>query len=944
MRHVLLILSALLTSGYAFSQTGTLKGNVKDAASGEGIVAANIFLAGASQGVAADVNGDFEIQKVKAGNYALIISFISYKTDTLKEITVYPDQTTIINHKLHEEGEQLGEVVVSGIRLTNTDYAVITEIRNNNLVVTGISSQQITMSQDRDAAQIMKRIPGVTILNNKFVNVRGLSERYNTVLLNGIIAPSTEVDSKAFAFDLVPSNMIDRMMVYKSAGAEMPGEFAGGIIGIHTKSIVEENSLSVNVTTGFRVGTTFQDFSTTPGSSSDKFGYDDGFRALPSTFPAQNLRELSQSSTDADLQKLVAASKSLPNRWDVQRKTATPDYRATVNFAHVFDLGEMKLSNITSLNYSRTFQTIDQQNYYYEAFDPNTGSSGRRYFFDDMRSMDNVRTGFISNFILELNPSHKLEFRNLFNQQGTSQVTLRSGVEDVQGFDVQNQALNYYSRGIYSGQLQGKHNIGDHFYFSWIGGYSSVNADQPDYRRIRSQRSIGTDDDFSTIIPPNASAFDAGRFYSELTEKIYTGTINVDYKINPQAEEDKQSKISIGAYVAQTERDFDARWFSYKWSTLGNRSPEVLVLPFTDTFTEPNIGYSSANGQPPYFILEEGTNFSDRYRGESLLQAGFVNFTVPFANKFRVVTGVRVEHNRQQLNSFNSDGTEVKVDNPITSVLPSLNLTYNYSEKSLMRIAYGKTVNRPVFRELAPFNFYDFDRNANLYGNPELTTADIHNVDLRWEHYPSTNESISLGAFYKYFIDPIESELIGGSNIIYTYRNAVSATNYGIEFEARKSLSELTSNNFLNKLSVVLNAAWIASEVDLGDVDNQEKKRAMQGQSPYIVNAALNYNNLESGLQFSVAYNVFGKRIYAVGDLDQNATQYEMPRDQLDFTISKQIANRWEIKLGIQDILNAPYRLTQDSNRDRKIDSNDEPISNFRTRQYFSLGVTFKVY
>jgi len=935
---------SLILSCAAMAQMGTLKGTVKDGLSGEPIVGANVIIAGTTHGVAADVNGGFEIPKIKAGTYSLVISFISYKTDTLKNVTIYPDQSTVIDHKLLEEGEQLGEVVVQGVRITNTDYAVITEIRKNDLVVAGISSQQITMSQDRDAAQIMKRIPGVTILNNRFVNIRGLSERYNTVLLNGIIAPSTEVDSKAFAFDLIPSNMIDRMMVYKSGGADLPGEFAGGIIGIHTKSVVEENSLSVNITTGFRSGTTFKDFYTTPGSSTDALGYDNGFRQLPSTFPSENLRELSQSSTDADLQKLVAASKSLPNRWDTHKETAIPDYRATINFAHVFYLGQKKLSNITSVSYAKTFQTVDQQNYYYEAFDPQAGKSGRRYYFDDMRYMDNVRAGFISNFILELNPSNKIEFRNLFNQQGTSQVTLRSGIEDVQGYDVNNQALNYYSRGIYAGQLQGKHNIGDHFYFSWIGGYSTVTADQPDYRRIRSQRNAGTEDAFSTVIPPNASAFDAGRFYSDLNEKIYTGTVNVDYKINPQADEEKQAKISIGGYVAKTERQFDARWFSYKWSTLGNRPPDVLTQPFTDVFVEPNIGFSQTNGQAPYFVLEEGTNFADNYTGDNLLQAGFVSTTIPFADKFRVSAGVRVEHNRQQLNSYNSDGTAVNVDNPVTSILPFMNLSFNYSEKSLLRVAYGKTVNRPVFRELAPFNFYDFDRNANLYGNPDLTTADIHNVDLRWEHYPSKNESISLGVFYKYFINPIESELIGGSNIIYTYRNAISAKNFGVEFEARKSLSAFTSNNFLNKLSVVLNAALISSKVDLGDVSNQEKERAMQGQSPYIVNAALNYNNFESGWQFNLAYNVFGKRIYAVGDLDQNATQYEMPRNQLDFTLSKELGKHWELKAGIQDILNAPYRLTQDSNRDKNIDSQDEPISYFKTRQYVSLGVTFKVY
>jgi TonB-dependent receptor len=942
-RFYLLVFATLISTSLK-AQLGSIKGTITDALTGEAIIGASVYVSSTAQGGASDVTGAFEIPKVKAGTYTLVVSFISYKTDTLKNVAVYPDQTTDIHHKMIEEGQTLNEVVIGGQRITNTDYAVITEIRNNNLVMVGISSQQITMSQDRDAAQIMKRIPGVTILNNRFVNIRGLSERYNTVLLNGVIAPSTEVDSKAFAFDLIPSNMIDRMMVYKSGSADLPGEYGGGIIGIHTKSVVEENSLSVNFTTGFRSGTTLQDFSYAAGSPTDNLGYDNGYRQLPATFPNENLREFSQNPTDQNTTKLVDASKSLPNRWDVYKKTAIPDMRGTINFAHVFNLGEMKLSNITSVNYSKTYQTFEQKNYYYESFDPNTQKSGRRYFFDDMRYQDNSRIGLISNFILELSPSHKIEFRNLFNQQGNSQVTARSGVEDVQGFDVNNRAINYYSRGIYSGQLQGKHNFGDHIYFSWIGGYSTVNADQPDYRRIRSQRSVGTADPFSVVIPPNASAFDAGRFYSDLNEKIYTGTISVDYKLNPAAEEEKQAKISIGGYYAKTERDFDARWFSYKWSTLGNRPPDVTLQSFETIFSEPNIGFSSVNGQAPYFILEEGTNFSDKYTGSNLLTAGYISATIPFAERFKVSGGLRVEDNRQQLDSYNSDGTRISVDNPITSWLPFLNMSYNYTEKSLVRLAYGKTVNRPVFRELAPFNFYDFDRNANLFGNPNLTTADIHNVDLRWENYPSKNENISVGVFYKYFINPIESELIGGSNIIYTYRNAESAETFGAEIETRKSFSGLTNSAFVDKFSVVLNAAIIHSRVDLGNVSNQEKERAMQGQSPYIFNAGLNYIDPASGWQFNASYNIFGKRIYAVGDLDQNATQYEMPRNQIDLTISKNFSERWEVKFGVQDLLNAPYRLTQDSNRDKEINSIDEPISYFKMGQYMSLGVTFKVY
>ena len=238
-RRLLLSLSLLTLAVCALAQSGTIKGNVKDAVSGEAIIGANVLVMGTAQGAQADIEGNFEIPKVKAGTYSLVVSFISYKTDTLKDITVYPDQTTMVNATIMEEGQELNEVVITGAKVTNTDVSVITEIRKSDLVAVGISAQQISLSQDRDAAQIVKRIPGVTIINNRFINVRGLSERYSTVMLNGVIAPSSEVDSKAFAFDLIPSSMIDRMLVYKSGSAELSGEFAGAVVKIEPKIVVD---------------------------------------------------------------------------------------------------------------------------------------------------------------------------------------------------------------------------------------------------------------------------------------------------------------------------------------------------------------------------------------------------------------------------------------------------------------------------------------------------------------------------------------------------------------------------------------------------------------------------------------------------------------------------------------------------------------------------------
>ena len=946
MQRLLLSLCGFFFSFSLLAQLGTIKGTVMDASNGEAIIGANVYIAGTTQGASVDINGDFEIPRVKAGNHDIILSFISYKTDTLKNVTVYPDQTTVIHHKMVEESQQLTEVVVSGDKITNTDYAVITELRKNDLVAVGISSQQISMSQDRDAAQVLKRLPGVTIVNSRFVNVRGLSERYSTVMLNGVIAPSSEVDSKAFAFDMIPSNMLDRMLVYKSGSPELPGEFAGADINIYTKSVVEENSLTLSVTGSFRAKTTGKNVALgSEKSSTDWLGMDDGTRQLPGKFPTTNLRNLSLSDPNEQNQ-LVSATRMLPNTWGTRNLTASPDFRANLDLARTMRIGGMRLDNITSLNYTQTNQLLELSQNYYDVFSQASQSSTPRYRYHDVRFTQTNRIGAVSNFTLTLNPSHRIEFRNFYNQQGQNQSTFRTGTEDALAYDVQNQALNYFSRSLYSGQLSGKHSLSDAVNFNWIFGYNNTAANQPDYRRIRSQRSTGTEDPFAIVIPPSASSFDAGRFYSKLNEKTYSAAGNLEIKLSPQADPDRQSKIIAGYYLEQKDRSFDARWFSNKWLNTNQIDNSLLLGPFDQVFVTQNMGTK--------FILEEGTNVGggsnaengsyDRYDGSNRLLAGYAGIVTPFADKFRVNAGIRIENNVQKIYVYDGNGTRVNVTNsPLTVPMPFLNLTYNINERMLMRLAYSKTVNRPVFRELAPFNYYDFDRNADVSGNKDLKTAKIDNVDLFWEMYPTKAEKISFGVFYKHFKDPIEQVLRPGSNLIYNYANADNANSYGVEAEVRKSLADVGSV-FLRKLTFVFNGALIKSQISLpASLSNLDQNRAMQGQSPYMVNASVYYSDYDKGLQVSVQYNVFGKRIFAVGDKDANATQYEMPRNQIDFTLSKRLSQHFDLKFGIQDVLNQKYRLVQDSNRDRKITGVDESIQSYRWGQYTSLGVVWKL-
>jgi len=316
---------------------------------------------------------------------------------------------------------------------------------------------------------------------------------------------------------------------------------------------------------------------------------------------------------------------------------------------------------------------------------------------------------------------------------------------------------------------------------------------------------------------------------------------------------------------------------------------------------------------------------------------------VPVTTRLLIAGGARLEYNHQQLTSALLGGQEVHVNNPITRLLPSLNLTYNLTESQLLRAGTSITLNRPEFRELAPFTYYDFNTNFEIKGNPDLKTPTIYNADLRYEWYPSPTEVVSFGGFFKKFINPIENyfEVTNMGNS-YTFDNSESAISYGVETEIRKSFMNLSESKFIQDLSLVLNASLIHSKVDLGaKAIGQETDRPMMGQSPYILNTGLYYQNDEQKFQMNLLYNIVGKRIFIVGNF-ANPTIYEMPRNQIDVTFTKGFGERFEIKAGVQDLLNQKYRLTQDSNADNKITSIDESILSFKRGTYTTAGLTYK--
>jgi outer membrane receptor for ferrienterochelin and colicin len=931
-RYLFITLLSLFFSNTAFAQTtGTVKGLVKDATTQEAIIGGTVRLEGTTLGTQTDVDGSFHLERVPKGTYTLVISSVGYVATTLPDVTVEPGKTTVINTTAKSDSKALDEVVVRGVRRTNTEISVITEIRQANVVVSGISSEQIVKSQDRDAAEVVRRIPGVSIIDNRFIQVRGLSERYNTVWLNDVTAPSSETDKKAFSFDIVPSALLDRVLVFKDPSPELPGDFAGGLVKVYLrKPALDERSFTASYVSGYRDGTTFSNFNSDKGSSGDFAGFGALSRDLPASFPVLNS---ASSAAQRD-----ASAHDLSNSFGIKSMTAMPDVRFNASYLDNIKLGETQIGSLTSLSYTNAFSRFSIARNVYDADGQRTDR------LQDEQATNNVRLGIIQNFSALLKNGTKLEFRNLFNQFGRNQITTRDNFSAGDNSLVRKAyALGYQGRTTYTGQLAGTHVFNNEkTNFDWVAGYGYSAKNEPDLRRVAyrnvplSDGSVGQE--ILTPAPGQVDVINAGRLYQKLNENVYTLNANGKHKLLGLGE--REIELAAGTYLEYKKRDFTARAFGYS-PTDPMRFQTLKNLPLATVFAPENVGGTG-------FQLREDINSTYRYTASNEQEAVYASINVPITPSLKLLTGARYERNVQIINT-GLNGAPVNQTVTTNYLLPSANLSYNFTETSLLRACYGRSLNRPEFRESAPFYYYDFDFNVlnygSLYLNPTnpLKVATIDNYDLRYEWYPTPGEQVHLGVFYKNFTNPIENVVIPSTNLAYSFANAPSAYSYGVELDVRKSfnfLDNLIGTRGLKNLTGVFNLSLIKSQVDLGPgIVAWDSKRALQGQSPYVVNTGLYYQNESGNWQASALYNVFGPRILFAGS-DQYPDVIEAPRHTIDLSLTKSLTKRVALNLGVQDLLNQRVTLLQDFNKDKKYQRDLDPsLADYRRGTYTTIGV-----
>lgn len=940
-------MTAVTAAGLA--QTGSIEGVATDRRSKEVLPGVVVIVDGTNMGASADINGHFLITNVKEGNYRIRASYVSYLSLAIDDVKVEAGKTTKISVALTENTVTLEGVTVTGVKKTNTDVAMINVTRMSPLVSIAISGQQILRSQDRDASEVIRRLPGTTIIDDRFIVVRGLAQRYNTVWLNNTATPSSEADAKAFSFDVIPASMIENMVIIKSPAPEIPADFSGGFVKITTVNLPEKNSFFVSYGTGYAQGTTNEIFKTYQGKNSDWTGFGSEFRALPKDMPS-HLNQYESATNPDILNKITDLGRELNKTWVPVTGNASPDQRFTFGFNKRINIGSQSFGNITSLTYSNTKNHDEILNNNFSIYDFKNDRSQYIDQFSDNQYTNSVKAGLLHNWSWSPANGQKIEFRNLFNEIGMNRVTERTGREFYNdGRYIRSTELRYLNRSIYSGQLAGEHSFSEGATkVDWVVGYSYSNKKEPDMKRYRYIRNNQDTTQYLLVFSDNPDLSSESQMWFNLNEKIITASVNFFRQLKIG---NFKPELRSGIYYEDKYRDFSARNFGY--AKASNQSTMGLTsLPANMVFTNENINLNDG------IKLAEITSLSDSYTASNKLVAGYLAVRLPFTSGISLYTGLRIEKNVQRLSSYRQ-GTSTPVDvvRDTINLFPSANLAVNINSKNLIRAAYGLSVNRPEFRELAPFYFVDFDLNAGIYGNPFIKQAYIHNFDLRFEHYPSPNETFNLGIFYKHFSNPVEMVIMGNSPTQYTFENVKSAYSYGVETDVRKSLGFISgAENF----SVILNAALIKSRVQFSQ-NELNRDRPLQGQSPYMINAGLFYYNDNNGLMVTLLYNVIGKRIVAAGRPSPNQWEdipniYEMPRNVLDLAVGKKISKRFEVKAGVKDIFNEQVRFIQAINTTVNMNeitggSSDE-VKQFRRNQitksfqpgrYITIGITYKI-
>ena len=913
MKRILLFIICFVAAISVQAQKAKLTGKVTNAKNDVLVGVTLTLKSDKSQVSKTDIEGRFSFNLDINKAYTLDLSYVGYKAKSI-DVTgaTTANEEIVLDVLLDETGKNLTDVVVSATRSTNkgaTDNALIAFQRNTNTVASVISAESIRRSPDRNTAEILKRTPGASIQEGKYIIVRGLADRYNQAMLNGILLTSTEPDRKTFSFDIFPSQIIDNIIINKAFVPELPGEWAGGLIQVNTKDIPTKNFFNIQIGTSANSQVTGKDFLKDVGGKTDWLGIDDGTRSLPSGYSTKSNFDTASAASK------IGIGKQMSNNWAPVMTTAKPNTSLQMNggFSGTF-LGK-KVGGIIGVNYANSFRLLDNSN-------NQNGFTNGSFFpvtkLNDKKYIEDINLGAIAGLSMFLNPLNKISYKAIINVKTANAYSSRTGTDYSRQDLVKGNEFVFGQNVFFTNQLNGEHSLSQKLKFNWYGAFNILDAYTPDQRRILYTKSANGVDPFVLNISNTLSQQSGSRVYQTLSDYIYTGGGDLTLKV-------KQQTIKAGYMLQIKDRMYDAQLFAVY---LPRDNAALRALDAASAFVPQNYG----NGSDDKFAFDAIRNRNFRYMANTILNAGYVQFDNKLSDGLRIVWGLRVEDFDQLVGSVKKWDPR-HTYSKVTDFLPGVNATFKLTPKANLRLTASQTVIRPELRELSALNIYDFELNASVAGNPALKRTKITNTDLRYELYPGAGELFTVGVFYKNFENPIESifnEGSGGASL-FSFQNVSKATAFGFEVEGRKKLT--------TRFTLQANGSYINSKTKDAALNVD---RPLQGQSPYLINTGLLYDVVEKGFNMTVLFNQVGKRIYLVGDLQAGAATpdvFENPRALVDFQVSKKFAeNKAEIRFTISDILNQRQIFYQNNNSNTEYSAGSDAIRFSR-----KFGTTFGV-
>jgi TonB-dependent receptor len=894
----LVALSSLLFSAALVAQqpTGRITGRVLDAASGQGLPDVGVQVVGTTLGTMSGVDGRFTLPAVPAGTVTLQFRRIGFAPKTVTAIMLEAGTTLEQNVTLAAAAIQLAAQTVTASAERGSVNEALDAQRTATGIVNAITSEQISRSPDSDAAQAVQRVSGVTVQGGRYVFVRGLGERYTTTQLNGTRMPSPEPEKRVVPLDLFPSGLLQTITTTKTFTPDLQGDFSGAQVDIKTREFPARRSMTASLTAGANGSAFGSDVLQAFTVGGESFASTGSKRALPSPLQAYSDQRF-PTLNDGDKRNLV---NSLRNQWTPGQATGGANTSASLSLGGNDPIFGQRIGYLVSGTYSRTQDVRTDQ---VRALANRGSTPGETIEFDRFVGETGnigVLWGGIANFSTLLGGHSRLMFNNTLNRTADNEAKVERGSFEATGLDdVEIRKNQYVERSVRSHQLAAEHQFGERHRFDWFVTTSEVQRDEPDRSEFIS--SIEPDGTSGATVKRwlNGGNGGAVRTFGSLEETSNEARANYQHTFPAFG---RSHSFKVGGLMRSTSRDAQTYSFSISAPTAGQT---IRALPPEEIFDG-----RFANTQNFWEItaLSQGGN----YDAEDNLAAGFGMVELQLSDRFRFIGGARYENDQLTLNAQSTLGSPIRVERDWSDILPSAALNIKLGDYQSVRLSVARTLARPEYRELSPVASRDVLNADDVQGNADLQRTRILNGDIRWEFYPTEAEILSVGIFAKRFDDPIERVYRAGnsSNRTIVFVNADAADNYGIEFEARKSLGFLGS--VLRPVTAFTNLTLMRSEIRLGSqqLAATNADRAMVGQAPYVVNAGMTYTSGSGQTSATVLFNRTGERIDAAGD-QPLPDIVVLPRNLLDLSLRFPVLGSLSGRVDLRNLLDAPYEARQ---------------------------------